>query len=152
MLEINHSELFKNAHKEAKATVDEVGDYMIAFSLALKDQWKKAKTIELSDSQIESLERDGWSRWTKYGYDRLYFDPVANGTIKLTYRKSGCLDATFWDGEETSHAIVGRVRQMKCFIDIRNAQQIKVTNYAWNREDEAEALKESAQESLNKVC
>lgn len=150
MLEINYSELFKNAHKEAREIVDEVGDYMIAFKIALTVQWKKAKKIELSESQIFKLEEDGWSRWTNYGYDRLYFNPVKNGTLKLTYHNSGNIDTAKWNGEDISNGRAYRIQGMKCFINVNDAS-VKVTNYRSSDEDEAEILAQAAKNSFEKA-
>ena len=40
------SEMFKKAHKIARETVDVVGDYSIAFKLALKNVWLAEKASE----------------------------------------------------------------------------------------------------------
>lgn len=46
---MNNSQLFKNAHKQARKTVDQVGNYQIAFTLALREliaeQKKPVKTL-----------------------------------------------------------------------------------------------------------
>ena len=47
-MKINYSELFKNAHKEAHEIVSKVGDYMVAFKIALADQWKVVRTMKLN--------------------------------------------------------------------------------------------------------
>ena len=70
-MEINYSELFKNAHKEAHEIVSKVGDYMVAFKIALADQWKVVRTMKLNEEQITKLEKDGWARWTKGNFDRM---------------------------------------------------------------------------------
>lgn len=43
---MNNSEMFKKAHKIARETVELVGNYSIAFKLALKQVWAVAKASE----------------------------------------------------------------------------------------------------------
>lgn len=43
---MNNSEMFKKAHKIARQTVAVVGNYSIAFKLALKQVWAVAKASE----------------------------------------------------------------------------------------------------------
>ncbi|ELX5323372.1 hypothetical protein SJZ58_004354 [Salmonella enterica] len=63
------SEIFTKAHQIAKATRAAVGNYMIAFSLALKEVYSKMKEIT-----VEALEALGGNRWTKSSMDRVYFN------------------------------------------------------------------------------
>ncbi|EPC5509157.1 hypothetical protein M8E51_004282 [Salmonella enterica] len=63
------SEIFTKAHQIAKATRAAVGNYMIAFSLALKEVYSKMKEIT-----VEALEALGGNRWTKNSMDRVYFN------------------------------------------------------------------------------
>lgn len=44
---MNNSKLFKAAHKQARATVSQVGDYQIAFTLALKELIAKQKQFDV---------------------------------------------------------------------------------------------------------
>lgn len=149
MLEINYSKLFKNAHKEAKEIASEVGDYMVAFKIALTDQWKAIKTIKLNDNQIEALENDGWSRWTKGNFDCFYFNPDKNGVLELTYYNSGNIDTADWDGERISNGEAYRIKGMKCYINVDNAKI--VVKFWGSNDDEAEMLQSAAQNSLDKV-
>lgn len=43
---MNNSEMFKKAHKIARETVEVVGNYSIAFKLALKQVWAVVKASE----------------------------------------------------------------------------------------------------------
>lgn len=60
---MNKSQLFINAHKVAKATVKQVGNYMIAFSLALINEYKKMK--ESTVSPVDKLLDLGFKVWNE---------------------------------------------------------------------------------------
>ncbi|KAB1977207.1 hypothetical protein [Lactobacillus crispatus] len=149
MLEIDYSELFRNAHEEAHEIVNEVGDYMVAFKIALTNQWKVVKTMKLNNEQIAKLENDGWARWTKGNFDRLYFNPDKNGVLELTYHDSGTINTADWNGDRISNGEAYRIKGMKCWVDIDNAK-IQVRFYGSNG-DEAEMLQTAAQKSLDKA-
>lgn len=149
MLEVNYSKLFRDAHKEAREIVSEIGVYKIAFKIALIDQWKIIKKTKLSDKQIEALENDGWARWTKGNFDRLYFNADKNGVLDVDYYKSGNISYAEWDGEEISHSKAYRIMDIKCYIDVNNA---KVNVKSWDsNDDETDMLQDAAQNSLDKV-
>lgn len=65
------SELFKSAHKIARKTVLEVGNYMIAFSLALKEGYAKMKT-ESEISIKDKIIALGGKEWKKDSMHRVY--------------------------------------------------------------------------------
>ena len=54
---------FKAAHKIAKETVAKVGDYMIAFKLALKSIWAKLKTPKAK--RMVTIQNNGIVRETE---------------------------------------------------------------------------------------
>lgn len=145
----DYSKLFKDAHKEARQIVSEVGDYMVAFKIALTDQWKAVKTTKLSDSTIASLEKDGWSRWTKGNFDRLYFNADKNGVLDCDYYKSGNICSATWNGEAISNSQANRIKGVKCYMDIADG---KITTSYWGSQaEEADMLREAAQKSLDKA-
>lgn len=121
-MKVNYSKLFKEAHAQARRTVGEVGDYMIAFSLALKTEWKEIKANDdvLNDDKIAKLEKAGWSRWTKYGYDRLYFNAEENGVLYLTYYKTGNISYASFEDEKISNSQGYRLLSVKCYIDLKD--------------------------------
>lgn len=149
MLEINYSELFRNAHKEAHEIVSEVGDYMVAFKIALTDQWKAVKTMKLNDEQIAKLENDGWARWTKGNFDRLYFNPDKNGILDIDHYKSGHISSAAWDSEGVSNREAYRLKSVKCWVDVSDEKVEVKTNSSL--EDEAEMVTSAAQKSLDKA-
>lgn len=150
MLQVDYSELFKNAHAEARKIVAEVGDYMIAFKIALTDQWKKAKTIKLNDDQIAKLEKDGWSRWTVKNYDRLYFNSNKNGILDIETYKTGNICYSAWNGEEISHAEAYRILNLKCYVDVADAR-VTIRSYGSADDDEIDMLKSAATKSFEKA-
>lgn len=145
----DYSKLFKNAHKEARQIVSEVGDYMVAFKIALTDQWKIIKGTKLDDNTIASLEKDGWSRWTKGNFDRLYFNADKNGVLDCDYYKSGNISSATWNGEGISNSQANRIKAVKCYMNVADGK-ITCTYYGADAE-EADMLKEAAQASLDKA-
>lgn len=148
MLEINYSELFRNAHKEAHEIVSEVGDYMVAFKIALTDQWKAVRAMKLNEEQIAKLENDGWARWTKGNFDRLYFNPDKNGILDVDYHNSGSISSATWNGEGISNSEASRIKHMKCWVDVEDA---KVQVKFYSDDDGAEMLQKAAKKSLDKA-
>ena len=67
----------------------------------------------LTDEQIETLEKAGFRRWTKYGKDRLYASPAAIG-LELDYYKSGNISYATLNGEQTSNSYA---RKLLSYID-----------------------------------
>ena len=67
------SELFTAAHKIAKQTVAKVGNYMIAFSLALKALYKDLMMAITPESMIEA----GGNLWEKGSMKRIYLNDTA---------------------------------------------------------------------------
>lgn len=62
-----NSTLFANAHRIAKYTAKFVGNYSIAFSIALKNEYKKFKTYT-------ALTTSNCQVWAKAGFERIYFN------------------------------------------------------------------------------
>ena len=68
---MTNSELFKTAHATARNTVRFVGNYMIAFSLALKEAYKMAQKT-LAQKLIEL----GGKEWKKGSFHRVYIESL----------------------------------------------------------------------------
>ena len=148
-MKINYSELFKNAHKEAHEIVSKVGDYMVAFKIALADQWKVVRAMKLNEEQITKLEKDGWARWTKGNFDRMYFNADKNGILDIDYHKSGSISSAAWNGEGISNADARCFKGMKCWIDVDNAK-VQVKFYGSHKDLKA-MLEDAAKKSLDKA-
>ncbi len=108
--------MFTEAHKMAKATVKAVGNYMIAFKLALKKVWKMAKV------NVEKLEERGWNRWTKAGYDRLYFNFDETKYADIDRYGTGNLCSVYIEGEKVSNSFARKMLSVKCFIDLKDGK------------------------------
>lgn len=63
------SAMFTAAHKIAKQTVATVGNYMIAFSLALKSLYRES-VVSIKEKIISM----GGNEWIKNDMDRVYFN------------------------------------------------------------------------------
>ena len=89
------SELFKTAHTIARKTVKAVGNYMVAFKLALINLYKgismdKNKCVETL------LLKEGFETWEKNGMRRIYIDNWNLDGFKIQVKKvikQGCKPA-----------------------------------------------------------
>ena len=67
---MNKSKLFTHAHQIARNTVAQVGNYMIAFSLALRELYSMTtKTVKSAEQQLIEL---GGKLWEKGSMRRVY--------------------------------------------------------------------------------
>jgi hypothetical protein len=88
---MNKSEIFKKAHQIAKATAVTVGNYMVAFKLALIEVYqtmKKAAELTIEQKLIQA----GCSVWENYGHRRIYMNPEAIEAVfgfRVTHYKTG---------------------------------------------------------------
>lgn len=76
---MNKSSIFKKAHQIAKSTVAIVGNYSIAFSIALKEIYSN-KTESIADKVFAA----GGKLWEKAGFKRIYM--TCNQFNKVTGR------------------------------------------------------------------
>lgn len=114
-------EIMNNAWKIAKNAAKKFGGKAIEYIAgALKMAWKMTKG--LSEKQIKALEDKGFSRWTKYGKDRLYFDMVKAGFMEVSYYKSGYISYSKFQGEEISHSFAGELLGVKVWIDVQTGE------------------------------
>lgn len=107
------------AREGQKAFGGKVREY---FAQALKMAWAQAK----STIDIESLEKKGFRRWTKGDMDRLYFNIENSGHMEVDHYKTGNISYAAIDGEEISHRFAGQILSVKCFIDLKNDNQLVI--------------------------
>ena len=95
------SEIFKKAHAIAKSTAQAVGNYLIAFSLALKDVYKS-----LSSSVEDKLIEMGLMVWEKANHKRIYINRSHYEELlglKITCYKTGNISSAEINGEKISN-------------------------------------------------
>lgn len=132
------SKAWKIAREGQKAFGGKVREY---FAQALKMAWAQAKnTID-----IESLEKKGFNRWTKGDMDRLYFSLEKSGALELDYYKSGNLRSADLNGKRISNAEACRLLAVKCFIDLKNGDQLVVQS---GREDAQDMVRDLAKKAM----
>ena len=116
-------EIMVNAWEIAREGQKEFGgkvrDY---FAQALKMAWAQAK----NGLDIETLEKKGFSRWTKGDMDRLYFNIQKSGHMEVDHYKTGNISFAAIDGEEISHRFAGQILSVKCFIDLKNDNRLVI--------------------------
>lgn len=71
---------------------------------------------KLTDKQIEALEANGFNRWTKGNYDRLYFDTKT--ILDVDHYKTGNISHAKLNGEEISHRWAGELLAAKVWIEV----------------------------------
>lgn len=76
---------------------------------------------ELTNEQIKAIEGKGGKRWIKGEMDRLYINATYLG-LKVEYYKSGNVSASWFDGEDISHAEAYRVMNSKAWIDVKTGE------------------------------
>lgn len=113
------------------------GSVKMYFAEALRMAWKEAKgsTKEL---MIETLEKIGFKRWQKAGYDRLYVDASHLGLVCEYYNTGNICKAEF-NGERISNSEGRKMKAAKTFIDVRT----------WTVHSTREDLKEAAKKLAN---
>lgn len=96
---------------------------------------------------INALAKDGWKRWTKGDYDRLYFNLNHTDHMEVTYHKSGWVASAKLDGEEISNSQASRIMGVKCWIDVETGKLY----IRYGRDDAQETVKKYAEKSLEKA-
>jgi hypothetical protein len=112
------------------------GPVKMYFAEALRMAWKEAKG-NTKEQMIEALEKVGFKRWQKAGYDRLYIDASHLGLVCDYYNTGNICKAEF-NGERISNSKGRQLKAAKTFIDVRTW-----TVYSTN-EDLKEAAKKLA--------
>lgn len=110
---------WKLAREGQKTFGGKVSEY---FAQALKMAWAQAKNA----IDVESLEKKGFSRWSKGNMDRLYFNIQKSGHMDVDYYKTGNISYASVDGEEISHRFAGQILSVKCFIDLKHENKLVI--------------------------
>lgn len=78
----------------------------------------------MKETMIAALENKGFSRWTRYGKDRLYADSKACG-FDLEYYGSGNLRRAELNGEPISNSRAGKMlARTKIYIDVPTGELV----------------------------
>lgn len=107
---------------------------------------KTVKVEALTDEQIAQLESKGWSRWTKAGHDRLYFNIEDSGLIEIDRYKSGNISKSLLKGEKISHSHAGSLLGVNIYIDLTTNKMI-----AFGEEDAVRELIDLANEVIDSL-
>ena len=94
---------------------------------------------------IEELEKKGFSRWTKGGMDRLYFDVKKAECLDVDYYKSGNVSSAYLEGERISNAEAYRIMSVKCFIDLKKDNELVVQ---YGNEESQKVVRELAEKAM----
>ncbi|MFK5641175.1 hypothetical protein ACIA30_02670 [Lactobacillus delbrueckii subsp. bulgaricus] len=70
----------------------------------------------LTENEIKFYEDNGFNRWTKFGYDRLYFDMET--ILDVDRYKTGNISHAELNGEEISHRWAGELLAAKVWIEV----------------------------------
>ncbi|MBG3117433.1 hypothetical protein GHV30_17675 [Proteus mirabilis] len=111
---MNKSTLFTSAHKIAKETVSIVGDYRIAFMLALRGLYDTAESIE------SKLIKLGCAVWENYGKRRIYIDNEQLESVfglRVNAYNTGNISNAFMNGEKVSNSRAYKLLSVKPYFD-----------------------------------
>ena len=94
---------------------------------------------------IEELEKRGFNRWAKGDMDRLYFNVEKSEYLDVDYYKSGNVSSAYLEGERISNAEAYRIMSVKCFIDLKNDNELVVQ---YGNEEEQKLVRELAEKAM----
>lgn len=138
--------IMTNAWMIAKNAAKKFGGKAIEYiGGALKMAWKMAKG--LTEEQVRALIAKGFSRWTKYDKDRLYFDLEKAGLMEIDRYKSGRISYSEFQGEEISHSFAGELLGVKVWIDVQTGKMYSKA-YDEENKDIVVALAKKALQSI----
>ena len=116
------TELFKKAHTKARQIVGQVGNYMVAFKLALKWAWEEVKMS--TRSALDILVDDfGGKEWQSGGHYRIYFNDWAeHAGCEVRRYKTGNLSTVKVGGEEISNCKAKKMLTGKFWYDMKSGK------------------------------
>lgn len=108
------------------------------FGLCLKMAWVEVKSqsaetpvevekVETLDGLIARLEKAGWKRWQKKGYDRMYVNASTLGLV-CNYYNTGNICSAFFQGAGISNCQARKMKGSKTFLDLKT---MKVYSDNW---------------------
>lgn len=94
----------------------------------------------MTEQSIAKLEAEGFKRWQKGTYDRLYVNASALG-LECEYYKTGNIRNAYFRGERVSNSEGYRMKAAKTYVDVKTG----------NVFSDNQTLKEAAEEILKGV-
>lgn len=76
---------------------------------------------------FEKAATKGFTRWTKGGKDRLYFNIADNGTLDIDRYKSGNIHHAYLDGEKISNSRANRILETRAYLDLKTGETVIVS-------------------------
>ena len=101
--------------------------------------------MEKNILDIKELENKGFNRWTKGDMDRLYFNVEKSEYFEVEYYKSGNVSSAYLEGERISNAEAYRIMSVKCFIDLKNNNELVVQ---YGSEEAQNTVRELAEKAM----
>lgn len=74
-----------------------------------------------TEERIAELEKMGFRRWTKAGYDRMYINAGVLG-LECSYYKTGNISTAFFKGERISNSTGYRYKAAKTYLDLKTGR------------------------------
>lgn len=126
---MTNSQIFKKAHQIARQTVAIVGNYMIAFSLALKSVYAALASTE------NRLINAGLRVWENYGKKRIYINGAddlmaAFPGLSINLYKTGNISSAYYKGEKISNNKAVKLAGYGMYFDCIADQWVNATSTA----------------------
>ena len=94
---------------------------------------------------FKKAEENGWSRWTKGNFDRLYLNIEKSGVVEVERYNSGNISYAALNGEKISHARASIILGTKVYYDIKKDELFM------NGTQEVDTIKEIATKALKNI-
>lgn len=121
---VNRKAIFKRAWEIKRE------DHRNLFSLCLKMAWAEAKAMKVVklESREEKIERlsQKYNRWTKGGYDRIYFNAKKLGLVVKTNRYGNVSEGMIPSDDDrwVSAGAVKAMLEEKSYLDINTGELV----------------------------
>ena len=77
--------------------------------------------------RIDELEEQGFKRWQKGQFDRLYINADQLG-LECKYYKTGNIKSALFNGDEISNSEAYRMKAAKTYIDVKTGEVISTNS------------------------
>lgn len=138
------AQVMTRAWEIARAAVTIFGGNAIEYIRggAVKMAWAEINHKPATKQQmIEALEANGFNRWQKGNFDRLYINAGTLGLV-CQYHRTGTISDAFFNGNQISNCEARRMKASKTFIDVRT----------WKLYSDNDMLYAAAEKIMNEVA